>query len=377
MGPELWGRRWAVRAISRRRVRLGGSSSRPALPDSHGAFDPEPSWDALSNVVFTACGTTFSWNAVRESMVDDGTWATLERRAVQNAVAASVGFGSPSREALRSAAQQFRFPRGLGAAEDLRCWLKRWGISEGEWLKWLDHSQRAGYESVTAPEPPYDERASWVEAVCSGELESASLRLASAVACWAESSNGSLPPERERWATLRAAHSEMVQRRSERIELERIVDTQANSWMEVDLEWADFASPDAAREAVCCCRQDGDTLATVSARAGAPHKRDAIRAELLPGRHRSAAVSGPLGMPVVVTSSSEMTTTLVVWERRPPSLENPRIEALAAELCATSAGPGRTRSLGEMGWLSNWGSRSSIPQMSNSWRTFRWKCRSW
>jgi hypothetical protein len=325
-----------VRAFARLRVRLDGSSSRPALSDSDGASEPEPSWDALSDVVFTACGTTFSWNAVRESMVDDGTWATVERRAAQNAVAASVAFGSPSPDALRSAAQQFRYPRGLGAAEDLRCWLKRWGISESEWLKWLDHSQRAGYESVTALESPYDERASWVEAVCSGELESASLRLASAVACWAESSSGSLPPERERWASLRAAHSEIVQRRSDRSELERIVDTQANAWMEVDLEWADFASSDAAREAVCCCRQDGDTLATVSARAGATHKRDVIRAERLPGRLRSAAVSGILGMPVVVTSSSEMTTTLVVRGRRPPALENPRIEALAAELCATA-----------------------------------------
>ncbi len=258
-----------MRAFSRQRGHRNGRSIRPELPDSRGASDAEPSWDALSDVAFTACGTAFSWTAVRDSMVDDGTWVTLERRAAQNAVAASVGLGSPSPDELRSATRQFRYPRGLGAAEDLRCWLKRWGISESEWLKWLDHSQRASYESVTALEPPYDERASWVEAVCSGELESASLRLASAVACWAESSNGSPPPERERWVSLRAAHSEMVQRGSDRIELERVVDAQANSWMEVDLEWADFASPDAAREAVCCCRQDGDTLATVSARAGA------------------------------------------------------------------------------------------------------------
>ena len=324
-----------MRAFSRRGGHRDGRSRRPAQRDSRGASDGETQWDVLSDVVFTACGTTFSWNAVRESMVDDGTWVTVGRRAAQNAVAASVGFGSPSPDALRSAAQQFRYPRGLGAAEDLRCWLRRWGISEDEWLKWLDHSYRAGYESVTALEPPYDERASWIEAVCSGELEAASLRLASAVACWAESSNGSPPPERERWTSLRAAHSEVVQRRSDRSDLERIVDTQANAWMEVDLEWADFASPDAAREAVCCCRQDGDTLATVSARAGASHRREAIRAELLPGRHRSAAVSGPLGMPVVVTSSSQMTTTLVVWGRRLPSLENSETEALAAELCAT------------------------------------------
>ncbi|HTX63615.1 MAG TPA: hypothetical protein VMD28_08230 [Acidimicrobiales bacterium] len=288
----------------------------------------------LREAVLSACGQVFVWEDVVEWMKDDGKWALARRRASEAMTLVAAGAAATLADNLRAKAQRFRRARRLVAGEDLIRWLADWGISEEEWVGWLDGTLRREAEPPpTRLTRSADEQATWVEVVCSGDLEDAAAGLARALGAWAERSEGASPPERERFEALRHAAEELGRAPVPRAEVERVITANAAAWVQVAIEWADLGSPDAAREAVAAMRDDGLSFAAVAelARAG---RGDAVaRAEDLDGRTRAIAVSAPLDSPVRIDTPVQPGVVAVVRARRHPSADHVEDGALATAAC--------------------------------------------
>ncbi|MDA8310550.1 MAG: hypothetical protein M0Z46_08055 [Actinomycetota bacterium] len=288
----------------------------------------------LDEVVLASCGTQFTWEDVVGWMRDDGSWAMAARRAAEGASLAADGVAAPSADRLRAQAQQFRRARHLVAGEDLLRWLAHWGISEEEWVDWLDRTLRR--EAAATPSRltrAVDEQATWVEVVCSGDLEEAASDLVRVVASWAERTGGSPPPARGRFEALRRAADELASVPVPRADIERAVTGNAAAWVQVALEWADFGTLDAAREAVATMRDDAMPLGAVAELARVEADDAVVRAEDLDARTRAVAISAPIDSPVLVGTSQDPGVVAVVRARRHPSADHPDDAALAVELC--------------------------------------------
>lgn len=285
----------------------------------------------LGEEVFAAPGSHVTFGDVRDWMVAEGSWAAAARRAAEGRALALGQVGGPSGDVLRQAAQRFRRERKLIAGEDLSRWLAHWGISEEEWVDWLDRTlRRDAQPGVARPEPEASEQETWVEVVCSGALGRAARQMARAFAAWAEQNGGAPPPAAERLGATRAAYDSLVAADPDRSELERIIATNALAWLQIAYESADFGSADAAREALASVRDDGETLASVATLAGAEFETATVRAGDLVPRLRSVLVSAPLDAPVLAAGPDDPGLVAVVRGRRHPTIEDAEDLALAA-----------------------------------------------
>jgi hypothetical protein len=285
----------------------------------------------LGEEVFVAAGAVVTFGDVRDWMVAEGSWAAAARRAAEGRALALAQIGGPSGDVLRQAAQRFRRERKLIAGEDLSRWLAHWGISEEEWVDWLDGTlRREAQPGVARPESNAGEHETWVETVCSGALRSAARQMARAFGAWAEQHGGAQPPAAERFAATRGAYDALVGDAPERSEVERIIATNALGWLQIAYESADFGSADAAREALASVRDDGETLASVATLAGAELETATVRAEDLAPHLRSVLVSAPLDGPVLAGGPDDPGVVVVVRGRRHPTIDDPDDAALAA-----------------------------------------------
>ncbi len=295
----------------------------------------------LREVVLASCGTVFVWEDAVDWMRDEGTWVEARHRAAEGMTLAAAGASGPTGDELRAEAQRFRRARRLVAGEDLLHWLGHWGISEEEWVDWLDRTLRR--EAGTPPSHltrTADEQATWVEAVCSGDLEKAAAALARALGAWAERTGGALPPEEDRFEALRRAAGELERTPVPRAEIERSVSTNAAAWVQVTIEWADFGSSDAAREAVAAMRDDGQSFAAVTGLARATRRDAVVRAEDLGARTRAVAMSAPLDSPTLIGTEGEPGVVMVVRARRHPHAGDADDEALAVAACVEERAQG-------------------------------------
>lgn len=286
----------------------------------------------LGETVLVSCGTEFSWEDVVDWMTADGTWIAATRRAAEGMTLAAAGATGPTGDQLRAEAQRFRRARHLVAGEDLLRWLAHWGVSEEEWVDWLDRSlRREAHDAPARLTRTADEQATWVEAVCSGDLEDAAVDLARSLGAWGERTGGAPPPDEGRFAALVAAAEELERAPVPQTEIERTIATNAAGWVQVELEWADFGTADASREAVASMRDDGLSLAAVADLARVKCEDTVVRAEELDPRTRAIAVSSPLDSPVVVGTPDAPGIVAVVRTRRHPSAGDRGDDALAAE----------------------------------------------
>jgi hypothetical protein len=295
----------------------------------------------LREAVLASCGTVFVWEDVVDWMKDEGTWSSARRRAAEGLTLAATGAAGPSGDELRSKAQRFRRARRLVAGEDLLQWLGHWGVSEEEWVDWLDRTLRR--EGQTPPAhltSSADEQATWVEAVCSGDLEEAAGGLARALGAWADRSGGTPPPEEGRFGAVRRAAADLERTPVPRAEVERTIATNAAGWVQMAIEWADFGTPDAAREAVAAMRDDGLSLAAAAELARVECQDAVVRAEDLDARTRGAAMSAPLESPFVVAAPGGPAFVAVVRARRHPSADDTDDEALALAACTEARAQG-------------------------------------
>jgi hypothetical protein len=285
----------------------------------------------LGEAVLSSCGAVYSWGDVREWMISDGSWAACARRAAEGRALALGGLGGPSGDALRQAAQRFRRERKLIAGEDLARWLGRWGLSEEEWVDFIDRTlRREAQPPPSRPDSDVDEQAAWVEALCSGELLAAARRLARALGAWGERGGGTPVPAADRWTVLREAYGDFVAQLPDREELDRVISANAVPWLQIAFESVSFPSGDAAREALASVRDDGVTLVSVAQLADADFDDSTERAEDVEPRLRSVVMSSPLDVPVLAGTPDDPGLVVVVRGRRHPTTGDPGDEELAA-----------------------------------------------
>jgi hypothetical protein len=294
---------------------------------------PVAMWE---RVVLVAGGVHVTWGDVVDWMRTDGTWAASAQRASDGRALALAGIAGPGADALAEASRRFRRERRLTAGEDLQRWLEHWGISIEAWVDWLDHRCRLRAHATLPQDPAaaHDDQATWVDAVCSGELRQAVDRLARALGAWADQTGGAASlAAGDRWGALRSAYGTLAAEVPEPRELERAIATNAARWLLLALEWARFPSADAALEALACCRDDRATLPAVAALAGVSVEGVTVRAEDLDPRLRSVVVSSPLDVPVLAGGSDDPGLVMVVRARRHPCAEEPSDRELARRSC--------------------------------------------
>jgi len=280
-----------------------------------------------SEVAFTVSKRDVRWTDVIAHARQTGVWDELLRQ-----VAGGLALSSDApAEALKKAADDFRYARGLVAGDEMRQWLARWGISIPGWK---DHIRRTLLlETPTAPmtEPPNEDHlvfsaALWVSAVCSGALEATAEELAGLLAAgeWITRQYGTAVTPYDVRAVLAtrlvtdAAIQEQLQSR-------------ALDWIRIESSVLSFGSQDAAREAMSLLCHDGLRVDEVAAIAHAHHEHrtehlidveDDRRAVLL------GAQEGDVLGPLPVEDSFRV---MVVQRKQAPTLDDGQVNGLATE----------------------------------------------
>lgn len=287
--------------------------------------------EVLDRRVFSVGPRTYSWRDVVAAARVWSAWSEIERRARH-----ALDLGVTAAEGVERAQDQFRYDRGLLAADDLEDWLDRWAISIDDWLNQVSASvaRSVGVSSTSGAPASAEEldQAAWTEAVCSGELERLAERLAAS--CALSEAAGESPPgelgadELDRMEAIRERFREQAVT-DER--LQRRVRDEQLGWTRVEGRYLAHPDEDVVREAALGVREEGMDLEEMARAAGARYEPAArfylaeVEGEVQP-RLLSASpgeLCGPL-------RSGDELWLLEVSARVAPTLEDPSIKARAA-----------------------------------------------
>jgi hypothetical protein len=254
--------------------------------------------ELLGELAFTVGERGFRYADVVDAARAWGDWAHVEERAREG--------GEPID------ADAFRYDRELLSGDEMRAWLARWHVGVQDWERWL------------AREVPRD---ALVEAVCSGELERLTRRLAERAAVWdGAARNGTGAAE---WADLEAHFARWCAVAVTPEAIERVLSAHRLDWTRVRCRL--LRTPDAgvAAEAALCVREDGRDLASVAAAAGLePADERLYLCDTALGPRLTGARVGELIGPVAV--GGELVLALVT-EREAPSPDDSETRARARE----------------------------------------------
>jgi hypothetical protein len=247
--------------------------------------------------LFDAGGETFTWGDAVLAAAARGDWAALEAgtRDGLACVRALTATGEElDPETVRAEARLFRYERDLLAAEELRAWRDRWGLTGAAWREHLVRRvARARFahelDSVRAQHRVPDAdvvEAVGPDAICSGGLAAAAEALAreAALAPGKDGSAGEqdathvaallgLDPARaaarmRELARLAEAARAAAAETATLDAVEREVASHALDWTAVEGDLLAVEDEDVAREAALCVRADGRDLADVAALCG-------------------------------------------------------------------------------------------------------------
>jgi hypothetical protein len=248
--------------------------------------------ELLGEPAFAVGERRFRYADVVEAARDWGDWARIEALAREG--------GDPID------ADAFRYARELLSGDEMRAWLARWHLDVEDWERWL------------ARELP---RAVLVDAVCSGELERLTRRLAERVAVC----DSADPARFAAWCE--AAVTPMA--------IERVLSAHRLDWTRVRCVLLRTPDEGVAAEAALCVREDGRDLAGVAGDAGLELADERLYlSDTTLGPRLTGARIGELVGPVAV--GGELVLALVT-ERAAPSPEDPEIRARAREAVAERA----------------------------------------
>lgn len=292
---------------------------------------------AADRSVFAVAGRTFRWADVVCAAGAWGGWAECEqaaregRRAVTQAQGAGVALTGPEFEAEE---ERFRRFRGLLSADELMSWLARRDVTVSAWRDYvrgevLRRRPHAGPASV-----PPDGPAVWVQAMCSGTLDSVAHRLARRVAvadAVGRLTDSGRPLTGSEVAELDQIYEEFCVRSATVDAIEREVDRHRLDWLTIEWRSQAAADEDVLREAALCIREDGADFEQVAGAAGLAIQRqrtdlDRADAELRAGL-LGARVGDLLG-PLTVGGEYRLVQVL---DKRPPTSDDPEIRARARD----------------------------------------------
>jgi hypothetical protein len=288
--------------------------------------------ELLGGLAFLVGERRFRYADVVETARAWGDWARIEALAREG--------GDPID------ADAFRYARGLLSGDEMRAWLARWDVGFDQWQRWL------------AREVP---REAVVEAVCSGELERLTRKLAERAAVWescdaavwdgsgASVRGGSGVAVRDQsgpalrdgvdaavWgAAIEAHYAAWREAVVTPPAIERVLSAHRLDWTRVRCVLLRTPDEGVAAEAALCVREDGRDLVAVAGDAGLERADERLYLSDTPlGPRLIGARVGELVGPLAV--GGELVLALVT-EREAPSPEDPEIRARAREAVADRA----------------------------------------
>jgi len=224
--------------------------------------------------VFSAAERDYSWGDVIAVARGWGEWQALELRTrglIARERQALAAGEVPSRAEVIAAAKAFRQQRRLLAADEIRQWLARWGITVEEWMAYIRRSLIAESTSAEHAAEVVGDLAVpvWVDAVCSGSLAAFANRLAERVAVQVRLVNGgdASPTIEElvaRGDDIRTFCDGQVTAEA----LAEEVSTNLIGWTRIDCRYLASGEVLVLREAALCVSEDGQGIAAVATQAG-------------------------------------------------------------------------------------------------------------
>jgi len=282
-------------------------------------------------ILFLAGGREFTVRHVLSAADLRGELGSL-RQSVREALAClryaeDEGFELTA-DALDEAAETYRLDRDLTTAEDTERWLSRHALAVEDFSAWLE---RRAWRERFLPEldailkdyPCSEEEVEallWPEVVFGDHLAGFSRQLAARVATQMASGGW---PTCDTWedelGVMERTYGDMCAKALSQGHVERELSTQGALLLRVDVEMATFASAEAAREAWTCVSCDGEPLAEVAERAGAPLSRACLFLDDLPDALRQPAWSAVPGQVLPPAEDRDGVLVCRVLEKVAPS----------------------------------------------------------
>lgn len=258
-------------------------------------------------------------------------WRLQSARA---GAAAAAGI-EPDPAELERATDTFRYDRDLVSAEECERWLEQLGLcfedlvarfsrrllatsaaeaaGEGETQPWvLDEDGREAFE---------------IDLLLSDELTLWAHALAERAAAAEATGIGWKPGEdlRERWEQVESLHRETCAGLTGAAERERLLRQDWMALTRLELEWVTFDNAAAAREAECCVRHDGVTLAEVARQNGLCCEIVSAFLEDLQAPWRPALTVARAGDVALLPSADTGFAVVRVLSRSEPSLDSGKV----------------------------------------------------
>ncbi len=217
----------------------------------------------------------------REWTADDAILDADARGALGKAVADTLALFSAEDEGpeidsgeLQKASERFRYEHDLITAGETEEWLAARGMTVDDFSDWL-YARLCGAARFSAPITRAEEfpddfpELLHIHLWLSGEMDRIGDELRRRVAAQIETGSASRDEAHER--VVRGVLTGEARRR--RLDMLRVPLTR------LEVDWLELDSEPAAREAMLCVREDGDTLAQVAANAGYAVRRESLWAE--------------------------------------------------------------------------------------------------
>jgi hypothetical protein len=284
----------------------------------------------LERPVFSVGEQAYTWAEIIDAGRAWEDWERVEHLAAERLAATRDGDRrEPTADELDAAGAEFRYARGLLAADDMEAWLDHCGLTVGEWLAYLRGAllrQRAPVRT-DGVEPSAD--AVWLEAVCSGELALLAHKVAEHVAACTARHGAVGELSAERLSHLAGCFEGFCAEAVESGEVDRVVAEHELGWTRVDWQHLTHSVEDVAREVALCVREDARPLAAVALDADvAVHERSAYVDDVDPALALWLAGAQP-GDVIGPLPVADQFWVVAVDERVPPSSIDPGVRERA------------------------------------------------
>ena len=323
----------------------------------------------------------YTWRDVAAAAVLRGDWSGLEdrlRRGLALVRRAEEQGETIPEEQLEAAAEEFRYERELISSDEMEAWLEGVGLSVEAWMDFVERellraADASPDEDLSAFAPEDDEvaQSTLAEAVCSGALSRFAETLAGHAAVGQVSASDGASPTGEaspqdveravlevsrafartgppdlsppsadtvaELLRLTVAFEQVCRQLATPPAIRKAIEARRLDWVRLDVQ--DFAFPReaAAREALLCLREDGDSIEAVATAAHTEPRESrlyledvdpAARPELL------AAGPGDLVGPVELEKEFHL---LLVRDKTLPSEKDPEVRQRAESYLRSAA----------------------------------------
>ena len=339
--------------------------------DPHARLAPAHIADATAFAVGTEC---YTWDDIVLAATLWGEWQELRERVRASLAAVHYLRGcaaAPSDDDIERAADEFRYARNLITAAETEDWLNRRALDFEDLLAFVERALASGTAAVPYSAPSGElpeaevDAALWGEAVCSGALAELAGRLANRAAiherlrregerrpdatepelrsvpnaesvCRHESDNGGAlgfqasPLRRLQW--LRHLDAAFEQTCGALITPEAIATEMRLhqlDWVRVRVQYALFATVDAAREVLLCMSQDERTLPQVADHVGFAVREDCWLLEQITESSRCTFLAAQADEVLGPVPWGDQHGVFVVLEKQRPSAEDPQLRGRA------------------------------------------------